>query len=330
MRALIYIVMLMTAVGCSYSGSQSVTRLDVAQRLVQTDPKSALERLNAIDVSSLEDSSLMARWALLYSEAMVANRLNAPSDTIIGIAIDYYGRHNIRDAFRRASELKALMINNGNNDELATALYLQKEKEFMLYKERTKREQYVYIGVIIFCLAFGIIVWQRQRMKVKDIQKESLIAEASSLRAGIVRQQSECSELESKLLSILSTRFNLIDDLCETYYESQGTKAERKAIVDKVKSQIESLKTDDGLFAEMEYAVNNCQNDLLINLQNELPGIKPDEYRLAVYLASNLSNRSIALLLGENIDVVYKRKSRLKAKISSMDSPNSERFRDIF
>ncbi|MDE5633854.1 MAG: hypothetical protein K2I51_04245, partial [Muribaculaceae bacterium] len=76
----------------------------------------------------------MARWALLYSEAMVANRLSAPSDTIVNIAVDYYRQQNLTDQYQKASRLKELILSSDDADALATALYIQKEKEFFLYR----------------------------------------------------------------------------------------------------------------------------------------------------------------------------------------------------
>ena len=68
--------------------------------------RAALSALNGMDVSEFEDSATMARWALLYSEAIAANKLSAPTDTIVDIAIDYYGRHNLMSEYQRASMLK--------------------------------------------------------------------------------------------------------------------------------------------------------------------------------------------------------------------------------
>lgn len=112
---------------------------------------------------------------------------------------------------------------------------------------------------------------------------------------------------------LLDKRFDLIDSLCQTYYESQGTKTERKSIVDKVKSEIESVRTDS--FPEMEKAVNACRNNILEEIKKSWPDMKPDDYRLLVYLASGFSTRAICLLLDESTDVVYKRKSRLKSRL---------------
>lgn len=323
MRRLLYLIVVLLATACSYSGVHSGRGFDEAEALIQTDPAAALEKLNAYDLSRFNDSATMARWALLYSEALAVNNLTAPTDTIVNIAIDYYGRHGRNDEFRRASRLKALIQAGERRDELATALYLQKEKEFMLYKERSVRGLYIAACAIVLILAGGVIVWQHQRLKIKNLENNALISEASGLR-------DECSALSTKLNGSLANRFGVIDELCQTYYESQGTKTEKKAIIDKVKSQIDALKADEGLFAEMEHSVNACRNDLLSLLKEEWPAIKPDDYRLEVYLASGLSNRTIALLIGESIDVVYKRKSRLKARLSASALPHSGLFLSVF
>ncbi|MDE6119653.1 MAG: hypothetical protein K2F82_07290, partial [Muribaculaceae bacterium] len=275
MRGLLYMVIFLVVTGCSYSGSQPVA-LDEAQRLLHSDPTAALSRLNGVDVSEFRDSSTMARWALLYSEAMVASRLSAPNDTIVNIAIDYYGRHNLTDEFQKASRLKGLIRSSDGADALATALYLQKEKEFFLYKERAKFQLYVFVGLVILLVAAGIIVWMRQRIKLQSLQNEALMAEASGLKCRIDASRGDVGRLEAKLRGLLEDRFELIDSLCQTYYESQGTKTECRAIIDKVKSEIESVRNDS--FAKMEQAVNDCRDNLLVKVKDCWPDIKTEDY----------------------------------------------------
>ncbi len=132
MRSLLYIVILLTVTACSYSSPHPKV-LDEAESMMQSNPSLALNKLNSVDVSEFRDSATMARWALLYSEAMVANRLSAPSDTIVNIAVDYYRQQNLTDQYQKASRLKELVLSSADADALATALYLQKEKEFFLY-----------------------------------------------------------------------------------------------------------------------------------------------------------------------------------------------------
>lgn len=318
MRNLLYVIILLAVAGCSYSGSQPKV-LDEAQSLMHSDPSAALSRLNGVDVSEFRDSATMARWALLYSEALAVNRISAPTDTIVDIAIDYYGRHNLNDEFKKASRLKALIRSSDNTDALASAMYLQKEKEFLLYKERTKRQMYMFAGLVILLIAVGVIVWMRQRLRLQTMKNETLMAEASVLKNLIDTTNGDIGRMEIKLRGLLENRFTLIDSLCQTYYESQGTKTERKAVIDKVKSEIESVRTDS--FSKMEQAVNDCRDDLLVKVNEIYPSIKADDYQLLVYLACGLSTRTLCLLLGESVDVVYKRKSRLKSRMRESVAP---------
>ena len=327
MRCILYIIILFLVTACSYSASYNHT-LDEAQRLMEADPSEALSKLNSLDVSEFKDSASMAKWALLYSEAMVANHIMAPTDTIVNIAINYYGNHHLTEEYQQALHLKALNQQSNNSDALATALYLQKEKEFFLYKERVKQEQILFIGIIILLSAVGIIVWLQQRLKLQTIRNDSLMAEASSFRSEIEASKGNVNRLESKLHGLLENRFTLIDSLCQTYYETQGTKTERKAIIDKVKSEIESVRTNS--FPQMEQAVNDCRDNLLVIVKEKYPDIKPEDYQLLVYLASGLSTRTISLLLGETVDVIYKRKSRLKLRLNQKVAPSFPNILSVF
>lgn len=198
----------------------------------------------------------------------------------------------------------------------------------MLYKERIKREQIVYTGLIVFLIAAGIIVWMRQRLKIKSAHNNALMAEASMLNECIESKDGDVTRLEATLHGLLENRFALIDSLCQTYYESQGTKTERKAIADKVKNEIEAVRSES--FADMEKAVNDCRDNILSRIKATHPNIKPEDYQLAVYLASNLSTRTISLLLEESIDVVYKRKSRLKKRLLEANDSKNTDFAEIF
>lgn len=321
MKSLFYIAAFFVLTCCTLSCTHSAERFDEVERLLLSDPQAAFERLNAYDVSEFEDSATLARWALLYSEAMVANRLVAPRDTIVNIAIDYYGRHGIDDKLARAQALKQQLSSGvGDADALSTARYVQKEKEFQLYKEKARRRQIVLCSLIVVLIALGIIGWQRQRLRLASVRNEALMAEASSLHEGLSRTQTVMS-------AVLLRRFAAIDELCSTYYESAGTKAEQKNISAAVKAQITSIREDAKMFAEIENDVNECRKGMAAEVK---PLLKPEEFRLFIFLACGLSSRAIALLMGESIEVIYKRKSRLKAKITGLDVAGNPILLDIF
>ena len=80
----------------------------------------------------------------------------------------------------------------------------------------------------------------------------------------------------------------------------------------------------------MEQAVNDCRDNLLVIVKETYPEIKAEDYQLLVYLASGLSSRTISLLLGETVDVIYKRKSRLKTRLKEKVSPVSSNILSVF
>lgn len=331
MKGLVYMILALVLAGCAGAGSQ-IRALDEAQQMLALSPEEAYERLNAMDVSEFKDSATMARWAVLYGKAMVANSLYAPTDTIIGIAIDYYGSHALADELDEAQKLKVQLTAPAgmDADALTTARYRQKEKEFYLYRERVTLERTVWCGVLLLLIAASVIVWQRQRLKLGRMRTEAMLAEVSCLRSEMLDHQQERSNMESVLAGMLKQRFALIDSLCSTYYESQGTKIERKAVADRVKAEIEAVRTDEAMMGEMERTVNECRGGLLSHLKAEYPSIRPDDYRLAVYLACGLSYRTIALLTGESVDTLYKRKSRLKSRVKDLSLPHGEEIAAIF
>lgn len=328
MRALFYMLILVVATACSV-GNTYRNELDLAQKELDTAPSDALERLTAMDVSELSDSASIARWALLYSDALNRNRLVAPSDTIVNIAVDYYRRHGDDVSFRRAEALRDAMAagaGNSSSDRLLSARYLQKVKEYTLYKERQEKSRVVCLSLILLLVATVVIIRLCARLRVKRAQTETLLAETEALR-GLVNVN---SSLRSSIDNLFGSRFEVLDRLCNTYYESQGTKAEKNAIVGQVKQEIEALRGDSATLASLERIANDGRDGIMDTLRRAFPEIKPEEYALAIYLACGFSNRAIALLLEEKIETVYKRKSRLKAKIASLPEGYSASLMPIF
>lgn len=144
MRSLFYIIILPIITGCSYSSSQ-LDVLDEAQSLMQRDPSAALSKLNGIDVSEFKDSASMARWALLYSEALAVNRLSVPNDTIVNIAIDYYGRHNLTDELKKPRVLKH-RFSLQTRLMLSRQLVIFKKKRNFLFIKNGLNENYTLLS----------------------------------------------------------------------------------------------------------------------------------------------------------------------------------------
>lgn len=64
----------------------------------------------------------------------------------------------------------------------------------------------------------------------------------------------------------------------------------------------------------------NTQMEYILHLKKDFPKLKEEDYRLFLYLMFGFSARSISLFMGEKIEVVYNRKSRLKSKIKNSNA----------
>lgn len=331
MRSLLYIIILAALAGCGTVSSQRKA-IDDACDMMSSDPHEAFDRLCAMDVSEFSDSATMARWALAYSEALVANNLQAPSDTIINIAVDYYSAHADKSAFLKATMLRDSIESSPAtaNNALLKALYVQKEREYSLYRERMTRKNLTLIAIIALLAACYVISRQRSRLRRQQARQAALMAEASALRESLSCGRQQYTDMETSLHRLLGERFDLIGRLCDTYYETRGTTVERKALTQQVVQEISSLKNDSSTFESIEQTINRCRGNLLKTLKEECPDIRPDDYTLMTYLACGFSSRTISLLTGVEIDTLYKRKSRLRSRLKAIDPPHMSEFSAIF
>lgn len=324
MRGLLYIVILCVISGCT-AGLSTDRRLSDAESMMLTDPRQALESLNAIDISEFTDSADMAHWALLYSEALECSGIKLTSDSIINIAFDYYAGRSDSELYDRASVIRHSILDNatagGSADALASARYLQKMREYTLYKERKNRQMMVLIMAAMLMLAFATVIYLRLKMREMNIRLDATMRDALSL-SDIATRNEEKDRLVKKLLN---EKFRLIDRLCNTYYEAHGTAVERSAIVRDVTDEIEALGTDDATFRSLEQIVNDCHGGILDELKSSDVKLSDSEYRLLIYLSCGFSNRSVSILSDERIETVYKRKSRLKQKLSTVSESLKDR-----
>ena len=73
--------------------------------------------------------------------------------------------------------------------------------------------------------------------------------------------------------------------------------------------------------------INRHFNNVLVHLEDDIPNIGPDNFRLFVYLAVGFNNDLITQLLGlREKAVLYSRKNRLKNRIRRVPSPRKDYY----
>lgn len=137
----------------------------------------------------------------------------------------------------------------------------------------------------------------------------------------------ENGKSKEALQKILSTRYSLLQELCELVVTSTDSKTAQKKIVNAVTNLIETLSISGDKINELEKEMDNTHGNVCSNFKADFPNLKDIDYRLFLYSMMGLSTSSMMLLLKETkIEAVYSRKKRLKARIKGSDSPRKEEY----
>lgn len=99
-------------VACN-TNDQITATINEAEALAPNEPKRAIELMASIDREEIESDAMMARYALVYSEALYYNRSLISSDSLTSIAVDYYehGGKNFCHEYSRAHYQHGLALN---------------------------------------------------------------------------------------------------------------------------------------------------------------------------------------------------------------------------
>lgn len=111
---LLVISLIIAVAGCG--GSQGISdSLDIAERIIEDRPDSALIVINSIDTSDLKKKSQKARYALLKSMALDKNYVDTTTFDILQPAIDYYLEKGTPDEKLRTYYYQGRIYQNRQN-----------------------------------------------------------------------------------------------------------------------------------------------------------------------------------------------------------------------
>lgn len=207
----------------------------------------------------------------------------------------------------------------------AVADYNKQEQQAKDEMIRLERTIFVFVVIFVVLITLTISLALKMQLAKQKINSDSIILLANNLTEKIRLQADQNMAIKDSLHELLRNRLNDINELCLTYYEYKGTVKEQKKISDKVKLQIEEFGKEDSI-QELAKHINKYTDNIIDKFYAEFPDLKENEYRLYLYSVAGFSAKTISLLIDEKIEVVYNRKSRLKAKIKNSLSPLKDEF----
>ena len=238
-------------------------------------------------------------------------------------------QHNYKQAYidyNNSIELQINLLKESLRQPIISA-----QKDYFRQKSERNHQRYTISKIVASTIAaFGIAIslaivkYMRYRIRLKNEEINRYMATVNELQSTI-RQHGDMAPLLERLLK---DRLQLIDELGNMYYEQPNMRKQQEHIYCKVKSVIDDLSNNKTTLDELEDIVNKCRDNKMARLRKDMPELKEKDFKLACYLFAGFSNRIICIFMGDSIENIYKRKSRLKAKIAASNTPSRGTFSD--
>lgn len=254
-----------------------------------------------------------------------------------------------KDQYEDAYKSLKLAYNNIDSifeDIIHESTTKQAQDYYRIKEKRTKRilrNDRIKIGIlltlILIVILFSItILYFRNALHKKDVnEKIMLIYQLSeslkySNNALIDKEayiQSKEDSFKKEILKVFASKFEILDKLCNSYYEVHGTSGEKNKIYNRVLNEIQSIRNNSEVIATIERNINENMDNIVDNIQKDIPTLSSDDKMLFMYICIGLSSRSISTIFDIKIEAVYNRKARLKKKIETLNKDSKYSYLKI-
>lgn len=124
--------------------------------------------------------------------------------------------------------------------------------------------------------------------------------------------------LGAKVQELFQNKWDFLNAVCHEYIETETPESAKERLMKKFEKEMKSLQSPENL-RKIEAIVNQYLGDLCSRLRKECPHLKEEEYALFALLASGMTYKSAAWILGVRLKALYTRRDRLAARIAEED-----------
>ncbi|WP_289772964.1 tetratricopeptide repeat protein [uncultured Duncaniella sp.] len=270
-----------------------------------------------IAISEINTDTISVDIRNLISEINIKDESYTPFE-IYASRGEYEEAYKSLELYKKEQDrvLSSLLRSNVSD---ALQNYEHSKKE--LLQEKIKNERLLWFLIVLIVLIIGLVIIYllRKNLQEKERQQEEIIEKAECLKTDLLYQIEANSLISGSVKELFRQKYSIVNTLCAAYYESEGVKLEKKRIVSEVEQIVYEFSNDSNRMDEIKEYADKYTNGIYSAFKEDFPKSKEEDYRLFLYLMMGFGARSISLFLGEKIEVVYNRKSRLKARIKNSD-----------
>jgi len=249
---------------------------------------------------------------------------------VYGASGDYKSAYKYLSKYERGSDsvVRAILKKSVTDAE---AVFHREQADYNAYRLKVARaiDYAVIVLIVILCVAaaaaFRHLHLKRKRERERFM---AIVDELNSKRDMLGVRLAATNQNKQRLSEMMQKQFRQIDDLMKSYYEQQDSNKRQAVIYNRVKRMIEKFSDDRQTVEMFDEVIDSTYDNLMSDLKREYPNMRAADLCLLRYIFMGLSPQSISILVGETVDNIYTRKSRLKTRFQHSDSPLRMRFID--
>ncbi len=227
------------------------------------------------------------------------------------------------------SQESAVVASLNQSVSQAQSDYFEAKSELM-EKDRRMRIMSRWIVALACLIVVSAVVavsvrsgrkWRRRVAEVslinEDVERRlSREMDASSYKDIALRN------LRKKYVQTYKKQYRQLNDLCVEYLETVGSGKEKERIYAKVKRIVSLI--DSCNQRKLEQMIDENLDGIMEKLHKDLPDAPDNDFRFIALNILGFDAKTIARIMGYTVQSVYTKRVRLRARIASLSSENTE------
>lgn len=183
----------------------------------------------------------------------------------------------------------------------------------------------ICVLVLVIIAKFVITYRNEQQLKI-----ENNLQLAEQLQRMLSSREAEYSEARNSIKILLSSKYEVFDELCRLAGEDSCPENTRKRISATVTSLIKQMTGDNKMISDLENFVNSHCSNLMADFRADIPKMMENNYRLFLFSVLGFSDRSIAMFLQkQKVSQIYNIRRHLKDKIKKLEESKRKKYLDF-
>ncbi len=197
------------------------------------------------------------------------------------------------------------------------------------------RTALLWSAALFVLLGVAITVYLIARRRIAKRRETELMCEISALASELANLKKTEADIDHN--NVLALYGDSLEQLCEAFFagsphgdSKDDSPKKRESIGRDIAAQLHDLR--EAMFGNdtLARSIDSGYSSLLQHLQTDIGPLTAKERNTFICLVLGLSARSTALISGESVPTIYKRRSRLRLKIEQLAPEKAAQYLRFF